>query len=305
MFINILTQVIILLVLVMLGFILAKKDLINEQGAKNMTDLVMYFATPCVIIKSFIRQFDPDLLKELLLTFLFAVVSHIAFIILSILLVRDNDKRKQRVLQFGVIFSNCGYMSLPLQEALLGETGVFYSSSYIVIFNLFIWSYGILLMSGDRKYLSPRKLIINPGVIAIVVGMIIFLFSIPLPKVVSEPISYIASLNTPLPMIIIGYHLANGKISDGIKSLKCLWAIFLKLFAFPLLALLALYLCGVKGDMLVSLVISCSAPTAAITTMFSAKFEQDTSLSVNLVSLSTVLSVISMPIVVTLAQYLA
>ena len=181
MFINILTQVIILLVLVMLGFILAKKDLINEQGAKNMTDLVMYFATPCVIIKSFIRQFDPDLLKELLLTFLFAVVSHIAFIILSILLVRDNDKRKQRVLQFGVIFSNCGYMSLPLQEALLGETGVFYSSSYIVIFNLFIWSYGILLMSGDRKYLSPRKLIINPGVIAIVVGMIIFLFSIPLP----------------------------------------------------------------------------------------------------------------------------
>ncbi|MBQ8794134.1 MAG: AEC family transporter, partial [Clostridia bacterium] len=203
------------------------------------------------------------------------------------------------------IFSNCGFMSLPLQQSLLGDMGVFYGSSYIAIFNLFIWSYGIILMSGDKKYLSPKKLIINPGIIGLTIGLLIFLLSIPTPRILNDTVSYIAALNTPLPMIIIGYHLANSKISDGIKNIKCIFAIFLKLFAFPLLALGVMYICGIRGTLLISSLISCSAPTAAITTMFSAKFGRDTSLSVNLVSLSTILSLISMPILITLSQYIA
>lgn len=305
MFINVLTQVIILLILILIGFILTKRTIITEAGAKSMTDIALYLATPCVIIKSFIRKYDSSLLKGLILSLVIALLTHILFILLSRLLFKSCEEEQKRVLQFGIIFSNCGFMALPLQQALLGDLGVFYGSSYIAVFNLFTWSYGILLMSGDKKYLSPKKLVVSPGIIGLTVGLLIFLFSIPLPKVISEPISYMASLNTPLPMIIIGFHLANSDFLEGLKNLNCIFAIFTRLFAFPLLALIFMYLCGVRGTLLVSSLICCSAPAAAINTMFSAKFSCDTSLSVNLVSVSTVLSLISMPILITLAQYLA
>ena len=305
MFFNVLTQVTILLILILLGVILAKGKVLTEQGVKSMTDTVLLLVTPCVIIKSFIREFNQSVLKSLLISFLIAFLSHLGFILLSHLLIKDNDKAKERVLRFGAIFSNCGFMSIPLQQALLGDNGTFYGSSYIAIFNLFVWSYGIISMSGDKKYLSPKKLIINPGIISVTIGLIIFLFSVPLPKIISEPIYYIASLNTPLPMIIIGYHLSHSNLLDGIKNIKCIFAMSLKLIFYPLLALIVLYLCGIRGDMLVSSIISCSAPAAAITTMFSAKYGADTSLSVNFVSLSTVLSLITMPILISLAQYIA
>ena len=305
MFINVFTQVVILFILILLGVALTKAKILTEKGVSSMTDMVLILVTPCVIIKSFIREFDKSVLKNLLISFLIAFLAHIGFIILSHLIIHSKEKATERVLRFGAIFSNCGYMSIPLQQAILGDIGVFYAASYVAIFNLFIWSYGIITMSGDKKYLTPKKMILNPGIIGLVIGLVVFLFSIPLPKLISEPINYVASLNTPLPMIIIGYHLTKSNLLYGLRSFKCILAMGLKLIVFPALAMGVIYLCGIRGDMLVSSVISCSAPTAAITTMFAAKFAANTSLSVNMVSLSTVLSLITMPCLVTLAQYIA
>ena len=305
MFINVLTQVIILFILIFVGVILAKCKILNDTAVKSMTDFVLMVVTPCVIIKSFIREFEPALLQKLLINVTATVFIHFLFIILSRLLLKSKNLSEQKVLQFGVIFSNCGFMSIPLQQAILGEEGVFLAASYVAIFNLFVWSYGVLLMSGDKKYLAPKKLILNPGVAGVLVGLVIFLLSIPIPKIIAEPISYFAALNTPIPMVIIGYHLANSSILAGVKNIRCLWGIALRLFIFPLTALAILYLFGIRGDMLVSLAISCCAPTAANTTMFATKYGGDTSLSVNMVSLSTLFSLISMPVIVTLAQYIA
>ena len=305
MFINVLIQVSILLILILIGVVLTKGKVLTDGGVKSMTDMVLYTVTPCVIIKSFIREYDPTTLKKLLISFLIAALAHIGFILLSHLLIRDKDKKKERVLRYGTVFSNCGFMSLPLQQALFGDEGVFYAASYIAIFQFFIWSYGIIIMSGDKKYLSPKKLVLSPGLIGLFIGLIIFMFSIPVPKVIYEPISYMASLNTPLPMIIIGFHLANSNLLQGLKNPKCVLAIALRLIILPIIALAVMYLCSIRGVMLVSSVISCCAPVAAITTMFSSKFGQDTSLSVSFVSLSTVLSLITMPLIITLAQYFA
>lgn len=305
MFLNVLTQVIILFILIILGVILTKSKILTEKGVSSITDMVLMLVTPCVIIKSFVREFDKSVLKGLLVSFLISFLVHIGLIILSRLLVHSKEEASERVLRFGTIFSNCGYMSIPLQQAILGDIGVFYSASFIAIFNLFIWSYGIITISGDKKYLTAKKMILNPGIIGLFLGLIVFLLQVPMPKLVLEPINYMASLNTPLPMIVIGYHLTKSNMLKGLKSLKCIFAMFLKLVIFPLLALGGMYLCGVRGDMLVSMVISCSAPTAAITTMFAAKFEADTPLSVNLVSLSTILSLATMPCLITLAQYIA
>lgn len=305
MFINVLTQVVVLFILIILGIILQKTKILSEHGVKSITNLVLYIVTPCVITKSFIREFDASTLKNLLISFLIAILSHIGFIILSHLMIKDKKKANEKVLQFGTIFSNCGYMSIPLQQALLGDTGVFYSSSYIAISQLFIWSYGIIAMSGNKKYLLPKKLIFNPGIIGLLIGLLIFLLSIPVPKVLADPISYMASLNTPLPMVIIGFHLASSRLLEGLRNIKCIFAIIVRLIIFPLLTLAVMYSCGIRSTMLVSSIISTSAPSAAMTTMFADKFGRNTSLSVNMVSLSTALSLITMPIIITIAQYIA
>ena len=305
MFINVFTQVVILFILILLDVALTKANILTEKGVSSMTDMVLILVTPCVIIKSFVREFDKSVLKNLLISFLIAFLAHIGFIVLSHLIIHSKEKATERVLRFGSIFSNCGYMSIPLQQALLGDIGVFYAASYVAIFNLFIWSYGIITMSGDKKYLTPKKMILNPGMIGLGIGLIVFLFSSPLPKLILEPISYVASLNTPLPMIIIGYHLTKSNLLYGLKSFKCILAMGLKLIVFPAIALGVMYLFGIRGDMLVSSVISCSAPTAAITTMFASKFSADTPLSVNMVSLSTIISLITMPCIITLSQLIA
>ncbi len=304
MFISVFTQVVILLILILVGVILAKAGVITEHGSAVMTDVVLLIVTPCVIIKSFIRDLNPETLRGLVISIVISLLVHIGFILMSLIL-RDKTPSRQRVLQFATIFSNCGFMAIPLQQALLGDEGVFYGSSFVAVFNLFIWSYGITLMSGDRKNLSCKKLILNPGLIGITVGLLIFLLQIPIPEVVEQPISHIAALNTPVPMLIIGYHLYNSNLLKCFRDIKAILCILLRLVVFPVVAISVMYLCGVRGTMLVSNAICCSAPIAAITTMFSAKFDLDTELSVSTVSLSTVLSLITMPIIISVTQLIA
>lgn len=305
MFLTVFMQVVILIILMALGFILSKAKVVDDNGIKSITEVVLLFVTPCVIIKSFIRKFDLETLKSLLFSFFVAIVAHILFIVLSMLLVRSKDVTSKKVMQFSVIFSNCGFMSLPLQQALLGDDGVFYCSAYITIFNLFIWSYGLILMSGDKKNLSIKKLVLNPGIIAFAIGIIIFVFSIPVPNVIKQPIEYMAALNTPLPMMIIGYHLANSNVTMVFKSFSGVFAILLRLIICPLIVMALIYICGIRGKMFVSTVISACTPTGAMTTMFATKYNSDVELSVSLVSATTLLSIITMPIIITFAQYIA
>ncbi len=305
MFINVLTQVVILFVLILIGFALAKTRVLNDKSVSGMTDLVLILVTPCVIVKSFFREFNRSDLKDLLISFLLGILLHLAFIALSMLLLRDKSKDRRIVLQYAAVFSNCGFMAIPLQQALLGDNGVFLGSSFVAIFNAFVWSWGLLLMSGDKKTLRPLKIITRPAILALIIGLAVFLLSIPVPKVLSEPVSMLAALNTPLPMIIIGFHLASSNVLKGITDIKCIFAILLRLIIYPAAAIIVMWLCGVKGDMLISQAICCSAPVAAVTTMFSSKYNRDTELSVNLVSLSTLLSLITMPAMILLAEKLA
>ncbi|MBR5222820.1 MAG: AEC family transporter [Clostridia bacterium] len=305
MFVTVLTQVVILFILIFVGFILTKIKMLNDQSVKSLTDLALTLVTACVIVKSFFREFNKSDLKDLLLSFLLGIILHTAFILLTLLFLKDKDKNRQAVLHYAAVFSNCGFMALPLQEALLGDDGVFLCSSFVAIFNAFVWSWGIRIMSGDKKSLKPLKILTRPAILALIIGFIIFIFSIPVPNIISQPISMLAALNTPLPMIIIGYHLASSNVLKGFSDIKCLLTILLRLIVFPAVAILGMWLCGVKGNMLISQAICCAAPVAANTTMFSAKYGRDTELSVNLVSLSTLLSLITMPIMITLTEKLA
>ena len=299
------SQVMILMIMIAVGFAAAKAKIMTAEGARCCTDIALIIATPCVIIKSLIREYSNEIMKSLAFAIFITLLVQVLMIFLSRLILHSKDKARERVLRFGTIFANCGFMSLPLQQVILGADGTLYGSAYVIMFNLVIWSYGVFLISGDKKYIKPKKLFVNPGIIGLAIGLVIFIFSIPIPKIIYSAIDYMSALYTPLPMLIIGYHLAQNNPLTAFKDPKCLLAVLLRMIVYPLAVLVFLYLIGVRGTLLVSVIISVSAPVAAITTMFSSKYGADTPLSVDMVSLSTVAAAVTMPLVITLAQLLA
>lgn len=300
---NVLTvgnYVLILFVLIGVGFVCNKIKLISEKTVKEMTNFVLYIVTPCVIINSYQREFDKEMLKGLIITLAAAVASYAATIILAHLLIKEKqDKRREKTLRFGTVFSNCGYMSLPLQQVLLGDVGVFYGTTYIMVFQIMLWTYGVIVMSGNMKNISFRKIIVNPGVTSSLVGVLFFIFSITLPSFIGEPIKHLAALNTPVPMVIVGFHLANANLK--IKGFSPYMTLILRHILSPVIMLLGLLACGITGPIATACVICASSPVAAATTMFSEKFDGDTPLSATMVSVSTLLAIITMPILVGLA----
>ena len=305
MFLNVCLQVGVLLILICIGFILSKVNIINEVGAKCMTDLVLYAVTPCVIVMSFIRPFEKSAATGLLISIGASIAAHVIFILISTLLIKNKNVSRRRVLRFAAIFGNCGFMALPLQQALLGSNGVFYGSSVVAVFNIFVWSYGVWLSSGDKKCIKPKSLALSPSIIAIFVGIIVFVFSVNVPDIIKQPLSFLSGLNTPLPMIIIGYHLYKSDILKGLRDMGAIFAILLRLVVFPLILFAGMYFCGIRGTMLVSLTIAFCSPAAAMTAMFSAKFGNDTSLAATVVSMSHVICIATMPAIIYLAQLLA
>lgn len=299
---NILTVaefVLILFVLIGIGFVCNKIKLISGKTVKEMTNFVLYIVAPCVIINSYQREFDEKMLKGLLITLAASAASFAVTILLAHLLVRDKDKMKEKTLRFGTVFSNCGFMSLPLQQVILGDIGVFYGTTYIMIFQLVLWTYGVVVMSGDTKNISVKKILLNPGVTSSVVGVLFFVFSITLPPVIHEPMKHLAALNTPVPMVIVGFHLADASLK--LKGFSTYVAIFLRHIVSPVILLGALLLLKTDPAITTACVIAASSPVAAMTTMFSEKFDGDTPLSATMVSVSTILAIITMPILVGLA----
>lgn len=298
-------QVLIIFILIAIGFICGKTKLIKENGAQCITSVVLYVVTPCLLIEAFQREFDPSMLLNLAIVVAASLGVHLISVIIANLLIHDKDKARQTVLRFSVVFSNCGFMCLPLEQALLGDDGVFYGGIFVAIFNVVVWSYGLVLMSGNKKEISVKKLVLNPGLLGVAIGFIFFLFSVKLPEVIITPISYISDLNTPLPMLVIGYYLYKSNLKEVLFDKKAYLAIGLRLVAIPLISLGVLYLCGLRGVVLLSTIIAASAPVAATTTMFATKFNRAVSVSVNVVSLSTILSIFTMSAIVAFAQTIA
>ncbi len=300
-FILIAQQVLVLFILIAVGFACGKLGVLTEHASKKMTDIVLYIVTPCVMVNAFQREFSIELLGQVFLAAGIAVAVLTFSILLVKPIIREKNLARKKVLQFAVIFSNCGFMSLPLQKALLGDDGQFFGSIFVAVFNVFCWTYGLVDMSGDRKQLSIKKLALNPGIIGVVAAIILFVCRVQLPVFIGEPVRHLANLNTPIPMLIIGFYLSGADFKKAFTDGVAYIAMGLRLVIIPTAVLFSMIPFGLDRNMVIAYVIACSAPTAATTTMFAAKFDRDVTLSVNIVTASTLLSIITMPLVVSLA----
>lgn len=298
------TQVVVLFVLIAVGVLLTKLKLITEKGSRSMTDVVLYAVTPCVIVNAFQREYQPQMLSGLLTALLAAFLSMGVSVLLAELLYRKKEIPRGVVLKFAVVFSNCGFMALPLQQAILGDDGVFYGAAFVAMFNIFMWTYGLLTMSRKADLRSALKAVVNPGIIGTVIGLFLFVFSVPLPAVILSPVKMLAALNTPVPMLVIGYHLAHADLKRVLTDKGAYFAMALRLLIIPLAVMGVMVALHIDATVTTSTVIAVSAPVAAFTTMMAVKYGRDTELAAGIVSASALFSLITMPLVVGLTQYL-
>ncbi len=299
------TQVLTLFILIGIGFACGRLKFLNKDGVKCINDIVIYIVNPCLIVSAFQRKFEAALLHNFLYAILGALIAHVLCLLIALAVFRKQEEGKRRVLRFASIFSNCGFMGVPLLSALLGPDGVFYGAAYLVVFNLMIWSYGQYIMARGSDGFETKKVILNPGVIAVCIGLIFFFTSTSLPEIIMIPVDYMASLNTPVPMLIIGYTMSKFSPKDLMGGIDEVKVYLIRLIVGPLLLLGILYAMGIRGIVLTAVIVSASAPTAALTTMFAIKFGCDEELSARIVSTSTLISIVTMTLIVGLASYLA
>ena len=303
------------------GFILRKAKLIDGGFAKAFSVFTLYVAQVAMVIHGFLVGFDLSILKGICLVFLFSLLTHIIFYVIAINLFKKAPERLRKVLRFGVTFSNAGYMGIPVISDVFGSEYVIYATIYIIIFNVFAFSLGRMIYTGDKKYISVKTIVLNPVVIAIGIGLVIFLTGaggwitemLNSEGLVAEGVKLIYNILTvlknmvaPASMLIIGAKLAEIDFRGIFKDKYLYPFLALRLFILPAIIWAIMRICLIFGlidatSMSIVLIL-CSTPAAAMTTMFAELYECDAVYSGKLVAISTVLSVISMPIVALLLQ---
>lgn len=301
-FLTVSQQVIILFILIGVGFVCGKTKFLADTAVTGMTDFVLYIVTPCVMIQAFQRHFDAALAGIFAQAVFFAALTTFIAWLLARLTLHDGNNCRESVYRFSAIFSNCGFMALPLENALLGPDGLFFGAAYLAVFNLTSWTLGLYMMSHNKELLSVKKLLTNPGILGVAAGLLLFFTSTSLPTILETPVEYMAALNTPIPMVVIGYHLSHAKLRSIFDDFRSWLAMAERLIIIPLIGLGVGLLMGMDATALVACMVALCAPTAAVCTMFSVIYAQDSELSVSLVSMSTLLSIITMPLIIVLTQ---
>lgn len=297
-------QVFILYIIVAVGFLADKLHVFTEPTARSSNDLLFYVITPCVIINSFLgTQFSRDTAKGLAIALGCSFLAHFLGILVATPFFNNKNDPNGPIYKFASIYGNVGYMALPLANAVLGAEGVFYGSGGVIALNTIGFTHGIWLMNkGKDVKFDPKSLLLNPGVISVLIGLPLFLFSVQLPAVIREPIAYIADLNTPLAMLIFGTYISRTDLKTIFRIRQQYLIILIRLITVPLLMLLVCRLLHLPSVLTTACIISAAAPSANNTVMFSAKYGKDTGTASKIVAFNSFVSILTLPIMIAIAQ---
>ena len=297
-------QVGVMFILILFGVFCFKAGFISKRGNKQLSNLVISVVIPVLIFVSYQKKFDKMLLKGLLISLVIAIVSHILLMVFATIFVKKSNNPDWSVERFAVIYSNCAFMGIPLINGLYGTEGIFYLTAYITIFNILMWTHGVILLKGEKDMKSIMHAVRSPAIIAAVLGMIMFISQISLPKIILVPLNDIAVLNTPLAMIVSGVTIAQ---TDILKALKK-WRIYLiasfKLLIVPIIVLLIFKPFGISEAVLNTAVIAAACPTATATIMFAYKYKKNAIYASEVFAVSTIISAVTLPLILILSNNL-
>ena len=293
-----LRQIAIMALLAAVGVYLSRKGFLSPQGTKDLGAILLRVIIPCVIVKSYITEFSRERLLELALSAGLALIGFILAMVISYLVFG----KRRRLENFAASFCNAGFIGIPLAQAIIGEEGVFYIAASVALLNLFQRTYGVYIMADRKDAISAKTIAKNPVVIAIVIGVVLFVSQIPVPGIVTSTLGYIAGMNTPIAMILMGTYLAKLPLKKLLDK-RAYGCVLFRLVIIPAVILLVFWVLPVSNaDIALAAFLAAATPVGANICVFAQQYDCDYEFSVVTVCLSTLLSVITVPLLVSFAQ---
>ncbi len=332
-------NVAVLFIMMIPGLILKKTHMVADTFGKGLSNLVLYIAQPVLIVCAYLDcslSFS-DIWKNIVWVLILSIVAHLVFTVVALIAfykVRSDEKTK--MLRMVTIFSNAAFMGIPLIEVICGPEAVIYASIYNITFNLFLWTMGVYLCTrgiegtdhnGDgrvghrdelvglhktaQKEISVKKVLLHPVVLAGFLGLICLVFNFNRHTVemgfIWDSMVMIKSLVAPLSMVVIGLRLADIQWQGAFRERSTYLFLALRHFLLPIMVMLFMKLLvwfGIPLSILVQdvILILAATPAASSATMLAEKYDCDAAYTSRLVLLSTLLCIVSMPLVISLAH---
>jgi predicted permease len=293
-------QILTMLVIMVMGFLCAKIKIIDEDMNKKLSTFLLLFVNPLVILMSYQRDFEIELLRGLMIAvglaiLLFAIalaVAHICF--------KDQDGRSLAVERYCAVYSNSGFIGIPLVLGIFGPIGVFYLTAQLTVSNLLMWSHGVAVMQGEKDFSLLKKALISPPLLATIIGCITFIIGLRLPDLLARPIEMVCNMNTPLAMMIAGVSISKANVGNIIKKKHVYQLCLVRLIVIPLIVIVVFSFFNVQATITGTLIIAAACPVAANAILFAYKYERDHLYASELFVASTLLSMLTIPLLVLL-----
>ena len=293
-----LKQVVLMFVLMCIGYVFYKLKLISDKGSSDFGKLLLYLVIPVVVINNLWTQRTPEKVTELIHSSLLGLVCIVIAVAVSYFVFR----KKSGVAMFSSSFSNVGFIGIPLISAAVGSDAVFYISALIVLVNALQWTAGVVMLTGDTGVMKPEKVVRNPIIVSVAIGLVLFVLNIPKPVFVQNVFSTITGLNTPLAMIVSGVYLAH---SDLVKMFmhKDIYVLSgVRLVLIPLISLLLLWILPIGSQMMkTAILIGAACPVGSNVAIFAQQYGKNYTEAVEQVCVTTILCLVTLPLVVMIA----
>ena len=289
-----------LFIIILVGVYASKKKIITATMNKGLIDLLIQIALPFMILSSFIYTYDNTIKSNVLKTFYYTIIAYIIMITLSYLLLLPIKNDKKTILHFANVFTNTGYVGFPILNSIYGAEGVVYGSIFNIFFVILVWTYGIIIFKGnfEKKELKEelKKILLNPSIIAVCIGLILMIFDIQLSGALLSSIKAIGNITGPLSMIIIGVILSNVKLERYLRDWTLYYGIATRLIIIPAIMYLISLVVATPSKAINTVIIMSALPAAAMTSILAEIFDKEKDYAAVVVAVTTLLSLITVTV---------
>lgn len=307
---EIIKQIIIMALLIGAGIVCQKTKLITNEVNRGISNIALKVATPALLVSSFQKELSAERLQRLGYAALLGIIAIIFSAVVGYLCIPkgknrpEDDNGRLSIERFSAIYSNCAFMGIPLINGLYGDKGVFYLTAFYALFNVAVWTHGVIMMKGETGIRQVVRSLASPALIGIAVGAALFFLQIRLPDTIKQTLDYAGSMTTPLGMLVAGVTIAQTNLLGALKKIKVYYVSALRLIVIPVLTI-ALFLLFPYDETVMGVTVAAAAcPAATICTMFAISYNKDSLYAGEIFAVSTVLSACTLPLIMWIFDWL-
>ncbi len=298
-------QLVIMALYMAVGFTIFKLKIVNEESTRHLTTICLYIINPLLTLSCFNFEYDPVTLGRFFLAIGIGIVVLAVGIAFSYFAFIRCNKKMVASERFGIVFSNSGFLGVPLMIHLFGPIGGFYGSAFAISFNILNWTFGVSILGRAKKekgILGILKLFNNPFFYCLGIGLVMYITQLHFPYVVQSVVDNIGAMTSPMAMMVSGMYLAQANVFKAFTDPRIYYICFFRLIAVPVAVLGILKLLGLDHTLALCMMVAAAAPMAATTVFFSNDMPERLKRSRGLFLVSSILSIITMSIIVGIAS---